>query len=854
MNKKLLLAATALAALTACNNNDFENLGSTNAAEGASPVQFEVLNNNEAMTRASMDGNTIQWSAADGDLFTLYHGADLGKTAGFQNATYKASSEEGAAILSTPSMITAGGAIMVWPVDTAFNYNGTDLTIKIPAVQTNIENNIPYVSDLIEIGKYDGTKGAPNTAGYNRTYPVYMRPMASQLIVKADYAGTDETIAALYDGGSACPADGGIEPISVTSVVLKAGDDNKFTTNIKVAFTDTTSFNKDNGLTPGKDGIKNQWNTSVASNAWSYVTSFGDVVKDDQKNELTTKCLTGNESCKFLILPQAKIDAKDGVAGAGVVVNTIYGKVVVDATNYSEAEYKDSWYRYITDPSKKDADEAATTTIDADGKTKVTANIAKGMKQTLNGFSGAKASKGVVKGESVGVAATRYVKVLLNKLDMQNLHITSDKQLRDAAVVWKYLNPEATKAVEVILDGDEDGEFAISQNTIKFINTLKDEDGNHLFKVKPCTVDGEACKTIVITDGGDIQDIAFIVKNAGTQADVALEAEKTWNWKGATDKISIVKIGEGVKSIINNGTLVNAATATLKNFDAAGKPSNVELVNKGTWNITAGTLNVQFSVTNLGTVNISKGAQYRQDGDGHIFTNDATTLPKQFITDPKVTEEIGKVVNNGVFATVNSGKINNYGLIEHADKDAMTFITSNEIDKADFTTAFDAKTNKMGRINLPYGNKNEDNISISAEANQGFVSVTVTSADAPATKNLDASVVGKYVNFVIVESGISQITAVSNKIKYVEINQPGTMIDWEPQYDATLKKYLPFNYEGLIVLSDVNIKLGTEVNATTTYLGADMYVGGTFNKDKTSWNGYFGNTKDNVATKYITFK
>ena len=56
-----------------------------------------------------------------------------------------------------------------------------------------------------------------------------------------------------------------------------------------------------------------------------------------------------------------------------------------------------------------------------------------------------------------------------------------------------------------------------------------------------------------------------------------------------------------------------------------------------------------------------------------------------------------------------------------------------------------------------------------------------------------------------------------------------------------------------MVLSDVNIKLGTSVVAGVTYLGSDMYVGGTFNVGGTNFNGYYGNTSGNVSSKYITY-
>ena len=75
MNKKLLFGLMSLAALAACTNDDFESQGVV--AEQTSPIEFEVINNNATM-RASMNGNSIVWSANDGDLFTLYHGGTCG--------------------------------------------------------------------------------------------------------------------------------------------------------------------------------------------------------------------------------------------------------------------------------------------------------------------------------------------------------------------------------------------------------------------------------------------------------------------------------------------------------------------------------------------------------------------------------------------------------------------------------------------------------------------------------------------------------------------------------------------------------------------------------------------------------
>jgi len=869
MNKKLLLATMSLAALAACTTDDLESQKA--AAEATSPVQFEVINSN-ALTRASMNGNKVTFSAAQGDIFTLYHGGVVGADpfplTNFENATYKATAGPEGAVLTTPTMIKMGSAIMTWPADTTFRANTAGLTIVIPQNQTDkIQYEIPYVSDLINIKAYAAyketgtTPTAYNTAGKDRKYSVYMRPMASQLNLKADYGTTEDQIKELYEGAEGVDAGEGIDPIAVTSVELLttpgASGTTPFTTEIPLKF--TTASTTDHA----------RWNTADAHNAWSHVTGFGTPATTVDK--LTTKYLLAeNKGCKFLILPQTSLST--GVADAGVVVNTIYGKVViadpsganVHGTKYTADEYNNAWYRYLpasqvitTATTEENPSSATAETVDGDQLYKTVAkNLALGMQQTINYMSTyvAKSSLPTIETEPLGVALTRYVNVNLAHLDMSDLHIKSDKQLRDAARVWKKMGLDP---VTVYLDGDANKEFKISQKTIEVINGINGaysiSNPTQKFQVKPCTVSGEECETIVITGSEykqDVQNIAFITANGSTKAAVALANEgtaKPWKWN-ATVKVA----SAGVDIIRNLGTMENAETATLKVAEFNGtQQHNTELVNNGKWNIKSGTLNVQFDVNNNGTVDIAKRAQYRQDGSGHNFQNQASDKPSRFNGDDT---KIGKVINKGVFATVDGGEINNVGgLIEHDDVDAKTYITSNQSTSAAFGTAF-GSSNKMGRINLPFSNKDEDNVSISAALDKGFVSVTV---DGEVTGALDASVVGNKVNYVIVKSGITEIKAVSDQVKYLEINQPGTEIAWNVPETT--------EYDGLMVLSDVNIKLGTKIIAKVTYLGADMYVGGKFNKDAiaaetpdpaysaTNWSGYYGNTNSNVASKYITY-
>jgi len=883
MNKKLLFAAMSLAALTACSTDDFQGQNQ-DLADGTSPVQFEVINN-DAMTRASMTGQenaTIKWSAADGDLFTLYHGGTISNgptypTSGFENATYKAQAglEGSPATLTTPSMIKQGAAIMVWPVDTAFNIGSSDaLTIKIPANLDNVENNIPYVSDLINIkARVDNADpatydlGDPNTAGYNRKYPVYMRPMASQLILKADYNESDKEIAKLYKGGSAGLSDeDAIDSIKVSSTELRTNPNGqtKFTTKIPLSFNGATGPN---------------W-SNVANNAFCSVTEFNtsDISTDGQVDKLTTTCTTGNESSKFLILPTAATGyPTTGVDQAGVVINTNYGKVVIAdptvndpndntiklyGTKYTSDEYNKAWYRIVKTASAETDYEHGRTSIGG-GEFKIVAkSLAQGMAQTIKTFSTWSPTSGTVKDEPTGTASIRYVTVLLNYLDMSELHIKSDKQLRDVARVWKQMNLDP---VTVILDGDKDTkEFKISQKTIKLINDINAAASARKFSVKPCTEDGEKCETIVITGGGAIAaDLTFIKKNSSTTVPVALNKGESWKWN--SKNVTVDATATGIKSIINRGTFTSDATATLKIMNNASPSAQIfsvpfENASGAKWDITAGTLNVQFNVTNYGTVTIFKNAQYRQDGSAGAttFTNDATTLPKDYTTTG--TENIGVVWNKGVFATVGTntqGIINNYGLIEHNDPDAKTFITNNQTENANFANEFkhvpagvnNEIPNKMGRINLPYTNKDEEYISISnatAEANGGFVSITV---DGNVT-DLNTTAVGHFVNYVIVKGGVKKISAMPTSIKYVEIKQ-STPLEWTGSTTA-------YSYTGLMVHSDVDIMRGTTVSVTgSVYLKADIYTGGELNNGNTGtlpvFDGYYGDTSAKAPTNIITY-
>ena len=112
----------------------------------------------------------------------------------------------------------------------------------------------------------------------------------------------------------------------------------------------------------------------------------------------------------------------DGSEKAGIIVNTIYGKVIVAAPAFTNSKYttdeiKDAWYRYVSATGATITGETKADAAGSDGKFKTTANIAVGLEQTLNGFSVYKATSGIVKGEPMPTPGIpESLNVLLHEL------------------------------------------------------------------------------------------------------------------------------------------------------------------------------------------------------------------------------------------------------------------------------------------------------------------------------------------------------------------------------------------------------------------------------------------------------
>lgn len=612
MKGKLYAAALAAIALAACSQD--EELTSAKQNNSVSPIAFNVTFGEEpgTSTRAEFGGTngyTLMWTAEDKDKMSLFHGMtdpsgniDIKDVAiaGVQNAVYEAQSgqdeEEGALLFTTQSMVLPGCAIMVYPVDTVFNYTGDgSVYIRIPENQTEASwKQVPFMSEGLLIAGYDGGKG--DGAGYGKDYEIGMKQVGTLFTLKTEWAN-DDKVKALADAGE-------IDPINVTSVALNRPTD-KFNTKVQVKLT-----NKKPNYADEVD----------SRDAWKYVSvvDYLDAsVAASQVNTLTTSAVTGLETSEFVLLPQKEETTVH--TDATVKIYTRYGSVTIDNTN------KTMWKKGEEDSKVKVADML---------------NQIVGLTLNMN-------TSGKYANEMVGGHATRYIDADLSKLDMSDVHIKDDKWLHDIILVHDAYQ-EGQKVV-LTIDGGEDGVFEMSMNTVKMLQE-RPEIG-----LKACNVSGEACKTIRLMGGGEIPAIDFLEDGiGGPNVSVELAANETpWTWTGKvrelhkvdlltnygviniaeTATVGFTNVSHGFGGIVNEGTInVNGGVTTL--IGSTGNASTLYVVNNG-------------------DITIAEGAELHS-GQGCVLTNESTTA-----TDMATIENSGIIGCTGNGVINNYGLIEN---------------------------------------------------------------------------------------------------------------------------------------------------------------------------------------------------
>lgn len=639
------LGSIALASCTAD-----EELNSPSASQ-ASPIKFSVSletgDGNTPLTRAEMGGNFgLNFEA--GDLMSLFHGIATPSSAftGYQNAIYEGSAQDGEAfVFTTKAMVQKGGAIMVYPADTAFVNSGSAApVITIPANQNAKTKELtPYMSEILDIAEYDKDKG--NTAGYGKNYDIVLKRVGTTLSLTTVPSNT-EKIDIL-----------GVSPLKVSSIGMNAAE--AFTTSISVKYDATTPYR------------------AAEFPLWANVSEV-DVENATVGGALTTTDITNNYNAVFTLLP-----AKTGttVTGAEIVIKTNYGKVTLNDAKGN------IW-----------GNTAATVNYDK--------TVSEGIKNVLDNTWTA-ATTGSFVSENIGRYGKRSIKADMSTLDMDGLHITDEQHLIDALTVYDAIANGAT--VTFYLDGDANGEFVMNaEAAAAYEARIKDADNEITFTIsdEQATL-CEAVKFVSTSETEVPADLAFgtstpvkfdglwkyseskdnftnvasleVVKGASmvmtgevaSTSNVAITNNGTVNISGATTlKLNMtnngtIDIPEGGEFLMNGAELTNNATA----LDAFGKIDNAGSL--GVQNNTSGKIN------NYGYITQKNAGAYT-----YVSTNAVagTTFAEAFTSGSKMigtielfgTGNVNTVVANGgeagfIKVITDVASVNNAAVGEYAN-------------------------------------------------------------------------------------------------------------------------------------------------------------------------------------------
>lgn len=766
MKSKFYFAAAMALSLAACTSEDDLQQNSSNQI---SPISFVMETGGDFASRAVWgEGDksyTLRW--AEGDVLSLYHGGQAGSLGGLQNAIYKAKAgtSEGALEFSTQSMVLEGQAIMVYPADTTFSYEGEKLFVKIPVNQTAKTNldSIPFISEGINIAAYNATKN--QGAGYGKQYPIQMRQVGTQITLKSNWVGD------ALDKINALVESEGVEPIKVEYVTMQRPTDN-FNVKVPVAL-------REKSETEGENWSK-VYDPYATIDSWNKV-SFVDLNNVAATSTELTSRAADLDKCEFTLLPQNYVpnnQLQDGtmqIEDEEITNEDLYGAAEDDAKIYIMTYYgsitldKNSGSVMYT----KDAEEDQKMTVRA------------GLNMIVKNTQRTAGEKSTFKGEVVGSHGTVYMDANLANLDMSAVHIKNNKHLSDVIAVHEAIQPE--KPVTFIIDGDADNVFEMSTENVAKLAA------NPELKLQPCRVNGERCNYIRLTGATEVPAIDFIVT---TTAHVILADEETpWTWTGGERKCY------SVPTLINEGTL-NVANGAELIVEAGNVWS--KFVNNGTMNI-EGEATQSEDIENNGLINIAVDAEYYVNAE---FTNEATAL-----------DEYGQIVNNGVFGNINDGIINNYGLIVQNTAKSKTFITSNQTDGVKFNTPW-SETNKYGTIKL--FSKDDTNYSVSNTANEGFIMIETTSA------TVTAEEIGKEANYVKVAGDCTLLdftrdAKVNTRVLYIEIASDEEVV-WNTEKSTIRGLVVPAGKK-LYIKKDNAVEISGK---GATYLKGKIYKGGDF--------------------------
>lgn len=542
MKSKLLFGALlGSIALASCNAD--EDLATSQAQK--SPIKFtvslETANGDTPSTKAILT-DRYKINFENNDLMSLFHGATVDASAvdkkqtitAYQNAIYAGTAEDGKTFsFTTKSMVLEKGAIMVYPADTTFANKGTDAP-KVSIAQHQDENTVklmPYMSEVLDIKNYNEDAGA-NTAGYDKYYPVVLKPIGSVLALQIDPTNADRI------------NNLGVAELKVTKAKLGATG-NIFTTGLHVKATD--------------GGIGYKGDDNLITNLWNKAS---DVDLTDANlttvAELTTTNVS-NDKAVFTLLP-AKT-AIDGT-GAAVTINTNYGKVEL----------------------------AAEEKVWAKGTT-AAVSVKDGLEYVLNNTWVAPSTASPNFGtEKTGGLFNRKITADMSTLNMDGLHITDQQHLLDALKVYDAIAKDAT--VTFYLDGDAKGEFVMEAAAAAAYEARVANDQNKItFELSTeAATECEAVKFVSTTE----TEVPTVLK-FGAAAPIKFAGLWKYSESKTFDYVASLEIVEGatmtMSEAIKATVINNASGVTITNNGTVNISGETDLAlsmdNNGTINIPA---------------------------------------------------------------------------------------------------------------------------------------------------------------------------------------------------------------------------------------------------------------------------
>ena len=503
MKVKYLFPVLAGLAMVSCSQED-DFLSTNVPGEQVSPITFTVTKENGAATKAwdELVGEKPHFDFEQGDLMSLWNGMGLndvsnptGWNALGQNAVYEGYGTGESLKFTTRSMVNAGSAIMVYPADTAFynaglTYSGeVYIRYKLETEQKKAtkttkatKDRIPYISDVMNIGVYNGNKekeNHDNTAGYGRNYDVMLRPVGSVFGMKLNVVnGIDYNV---------CD----VEPLGYTKVAMDNNSQKLFTNEIQISFGATASALKD--IEDGKyDHMVQMSDVEPVADAASATISTEDIAGADVTGGLPV--------AYFSLLPMANAAEADN--GVKIEVQTTYGKVTV-----------------ANDASAGQGDKGPLQNNAGTLGTNLKANLGGVIDNIYKATTGSKFGT-----ENQGRVVRYTLTFDLSTLDMNGLEIRDSKHLIDVLKVYSYLGIEGD--VRLVLAGAE-GKFTLTKAAIE---ALKLYNSGHKIDLDVAT----KSQAIVLTDAGletlEDESVEFTAANGNTAAkvNVYLAAGSDW--------------------------------------------------------------------------------------------------------------------------------------------------------------------------------------------------------------------------------------------------------------------------------------------------------------------------------------